>query len=85
MRGDFAGDSLLSDRSIHNLNVQALENSITARLSGNDFHDFLNKDQNLALKFPEFFSTISKGRSAQIAGERFVEQKNILSSLPTTT
>ena len=36
-KGDFAGDSLFSGRSIHNVNVQALEDSITARLSCHDF------------------------------------------------
>ena len=49
-KGDFAGDSLFSGRSIHNVNVQALEDSITARLTCHDFNDFLDKDQNLVLK-----------------------------------
>jgi len=40
-KGDFAGDSLLSERSIHYLNVQALEDSITARLTCHDFYNFL--------------------------------------------
>ena len=47
---DFAGDSLFSDRSIQDFNVQALEDGMAARLSCHNFHDFLNADQNLALK-----------------------------------
>jgi len=54
-KGDYAGDSLFSDISVHQVNVQALENSITARLSCHDFHEFLQDDQTLALKFQEFF------------------------------
>ena len=74
-QGDFAGDSLFSDRSTHNVNVQALEDSTTARLS---CHDFLQKDQTLALKYQEFFNKISKVRGAQIAGESFIDKKKYL-------
>ena len=59
-KGDFAGDSMFSERSIHDLNVQALEDSITARLTCHDFHNFLQKNQTLALKSQEFFNEISK-------------------------
>jgi len=41
-KGDFAGDSLFSDRSIQTFNVQALEDGIAVRLSCHNFHDFLN-------------------------------------------
>ena len=61
-KGDFAGDSLFSDRSIQNFSVQALEDGIAARLSCHNFHDFLNEDQNLALNFKN-----SSGRSARSA------------------
>ena len=37
-KGDFTEDSLFSDRSTHNVNVQVLEDSMTARLSCHDFH-----------------------------------------------
>ncbi|MAR50610.1 MAG: methylglyoxal synthase [Rhodobacteraceae bacterium] len=77
-KGDFTGDSLFSDRSTHNVNVQALEDSVTARLSCHDFHEFLQKDQTLALKYQEFFHAISKVRGEQIAGERFVDKKKYL-------
>ena len=77
-KGDFAGDSLFSDRSTQNVNVQALEDSVTARLSCHDFHEFLNADQTLALKFQEFFKTVSKVRGEQIAGASFVDQKKYL-------
>ena len=77
-QGDFAGDSLFSDRSTHNVNVQALEDSTTARLSCHDFHEFLQKDQTLALKYQEFFNKISKVRGAQIAGESFIDKKKYL-------
>ena len=77
-QGDFAGDSLFSDRSTHNVNVQALEDSTTARLSCHDFHKFLQKDQTLALKYQEFFNKISKVRGAQIAGESFIDKKKYL-------
>jgi len=77
-KGDFAGDSLFSDRSIQNFSVQALEDGIAARLSCHNFHDFLNEDQNLALKFQEFFRTISKVRFEQIAGESFIDKKKYL-------
>jgi methylglyoxal synthase len=78
IQGDFTGDSLFSDRSTHNVNVQALEDSVTARLSCHDFHDFLQKDQTLALKYQEFFHAISKVRGEQIAGESFVNKKKYL-------
>ena len=77
-QGDFAGDSLFSDRSTHNVNVQALEDSTTARLSCHDFHEFLQKDQTLELKYQEFFNKISKVRGAQIAGESFIDKKKYL-------
>ena len=77
-QGDFAGDSLFSDRSTHNVNVQALEDSTTARLSCHDFHEFLQKDQTLALKYQEFFNKISKVRGEQIAGESFIDKKKYL-------
>ena len=77
-KGDFAGDSLFSETSVHQVNVETLENSITARLSCHDFHEFLQDDQTLALKFQEYFKTISKARSEQIAGETFVNQKKYL-------
>jgi methylglyoxal synthase len=77
-KGDFAGDSLFSDRSTHYLNVQALEDSIAARLTCHDFHNFLEKDQTLALKYQEFFNEISKIRREQIAGESFVNKKKYL-------
>ena len=37
-KGDFTGESLFSDRSTHDVNVQALEDSMTARLSCHNFH-----------------------------------------------
>ena len=77
-KGDFAGDSLFSNRSIQTFNVQALEDGIAARLSYHNFHDFLNEDQNIALKFQEFFRTISTVRFEQIAGESFVDKKKYL-------
>ena len=77
-KGDFGGDSLFSERSTHYLNVQALEDSITARLTCHDFHNFLQKDQTLALKYQEFFNEISKVRREQIAGEIFVNKKKYL-------
>jgi methylglyoxal synthase len=58
--------------------VQALEDSTTARLSCHDFHEFLQKDQTLALKYQEFFNKISKVRGAQIAGESFIDKKKYL-------
>ncbi len=75
-KGDFAGDSLFSDRSTHNVNVQALEDSVTAKLCTHNFHEFLKENQTLALKFQEFFKTASKVRGEQIVGESFVDQKN---------
>ena len=75
---DFAGESLFSDKITHNVNVQALEDSITARLSCHDFHEFLQKDQTLALKNQEFFNKISKVRGEQTAGESFVDKKKYL-------
>ena len=77
-KGDFAGDSLFSDRSTHYLNVEALEDSILARLTCHDFHNFLQKDQTLALKYQEFFNEISKVRREQLAGESFVNKKKFL-------
>ena len=77
-KSDFAGDSLFSETSVHQVNVQTLENSITAWLGCHDFHEFLQDDQTLALKLQEYFKTISKGRGKQIAGETFVDQKNNL-------
>ena len=77
-QGDFAGDSLISDRSTHNVNVQALEDSVTARLSCHDFHEFLQKEKTLSLKNQEFFNKISKVRGEQIAGESFVDKKKYL-------
>ena len=74
-KGDFGGDSLFSERSTHYLNVQALEDSITARLTCHDFHNFLQKDQTLVLKYQEFFNEISKVCKEQIAGESFVNKK----------
>ena len=75
---DFAGESLFSDKITHNVNVQALEDSITARLSCHDFHEFLQRDQTLALKNQEFFNKISKVRGEQTAGESFVDKKKYL-------
>lgn len=77
-KGDFAGDSLFSDRSTHYLNVEALEDSILARLTCHGFHNFLQKDQTLALKYQEFFNEISKVRREQLAGESFVNKKKFL-------
>ena len=77
-KGDFAGDSLFSERSVHRVNVQALEDSITARLTCHDFHDFLKENQSLALKFQEFFKTISQARGEQLEGESFVDKKKYL-------
>ena len=77
-KGDFAGDSFFSDRSTHNINVQALEDSIIAKLSTHDFHEFLKKDQILALKFQEFFKTVSSVRSKEMFGESFVDKKKYL-------
>ena len=50
---DLVGDSLFSETSVHQVNVQTLENSITARLSFLDFHKFVQNDQTPALKFQE--------------------------------
>ena len=77
-KGDFAGDSMFSERSIHDLNVQALEDSITARLTCHDFHNFLQKNQTLALKSKEIFNEISKVCIEQIAGESFINKKKYL-------
>ena len=66
---------MFSERSIHDLNVQALEDSITARLTCHDFHNFLQKNQTLALKSQEIFNEISKVCKEQIAGESFVNKK----------
>ena len=69
---------MFSERSIHDLNVQALEDSITARLTCHDFHNFLQKDQTLALKYQKFFNEISKVYKEQIVGESFVNKKEYL-------
>ena len=69
---------MFSERSIHDLNVQALEDSITARLTCHDFHNFLQKDQTLALKYQKFFNEISKVCKEQIAGESFVNKQEYL-------
>ena len=77
-KGDFAGDSFFSDRSTHNVDVQAVEDSVFAKLSTHDFHEFLKEDQTLALKFQEFFRTVSKVRGNQMFGESFVDKKKYL-------
>ena len=58
--------------------MQALEDSITARLTCLDFHNFLQKDQTLALKYQKFFNEISKVYKEQIAGESFVNKQEYL-------
>ena len=39
-KSDFAGDSVLSETSVRHVNIQTLENNITAGLSCHDFHEF---------------------------------------------
>jgi len=58
--------------------VQAIEDSILAKLSTHDFHEFLKEDQTLVLKFQEFFRTVSKVRGNQMFGESFVDKKQYL-------
>jgi len=55
--------------------VQAIEDSILAKLSTHDFHEFLKEDQTLALKFQEFFRTVSKVCGNQMLGGSFIYKK----------
>ena len=75
----------MSERSVHQVNVQALEDSTTARLTCHDFGEFLKEDQTLALKFQEFFKTISEARGEQLAGESFVDKKKYLALIAHKT
>ena len=61
--GDFTGESFLGDQAIRIADVQAMQDDVmVARFSFQDFQDFLNDDQVLALKFRAYFNSIRKIR-----------------------
>ncbi len=47
-QGDFAGESIFCDNATRNADVQAIENSVLAKLTIHDFHNFLDAHKLLA-------------------------------------
>lgn len=76
--GDFAGESMFSDSAIRNADVQAAENSLIATFSIHNFNQFLSENQQLALKFRDFFKSIGAARQAQTEGDKYEDTRRYL-------
>ncbi len=77
--GDFIGESFLGEEAIRIADVHAMQDEVAvARFSIQDFQDFLNEDQELALKFRAYFNAIRKIRDAQNQAESFRDSRKYL-------
>lgn len=76
--GDFSGEAIFSDDIIRKVDVQALEDSIIAELSLDQFNTFLTTNQTFALRYREYFHTLMAARQAQNDAERYVDQRKYL-------
>ena len=76
--GAIVGESLFSDEATRVADVQAIEETTVGRFSLHDFHEFLDKDQALALKYREYFRAIRRIRDEQLAAENYSDKRKYL-------
>ena len=76
--GAMIGESLFSDEATRVADVQAIEETTVGRFSLHDFHEFLDKDQALALKYREYFRAIRRIRDEQLAAENYSDKRKYL-------
>ena len=76
--GGFVGESVFSDEAIRMAHAQALEATTIGRFTIHDFHQFLNNNQRLALRFREYFQAVGRARAAQVANENYVDNRKYL-------
>ena len=76
--GDFLGESLFSDEATRLANVQAIEPSIVGRFGIDDFDQFLQENQSLAMRFRQYFQAVGAARAQQMAAENYVDTRKYL-------
>ena len=76
--GAIVGESLFSDEATRVADVQAIEETTVGRFSLHDFHEFLDKDQALALKYREYLRAIRRIRDEQLAAENYSDKRKYL-------
>ena len=76
--GDFFGESMFSYEGARSANVQAVDSSVVAVFTLEDYGKFIHNFSSLAIKFRDYFDAIGSKRREQKKGLLFKDDKKYL-------